>query len=710
MKQLTQKLNNGDMQVLDVPVPLLADKSVLVRNHYSLISVGTEGATVRAARKGMIGKAKERPDQVRQVLESLKRIGPVQTYRAVSNRLDAYSPLGYSCAGEVIAVGADVESFHVGDLVACGGIDANHAEAVSVPVNLCVRLRPDANLRAACYNTLGAIALQGIRQADLRMGESCCVIGLGLLGQLTAKLLDAGGIRAFGVDIDQNVVERANTHLESECWARDSHGLVDQILQKTDGYGVDAVIVTAATNSLDPINLAGRVARKKGRVVVVGDVPTGFQREPDYYRKELELRMSCSYGPGRYDPEYEVHGRDYPLAYVRWTEKRNMEAFQDLVYTRRVELDSLTTHEIAFEESLDAYQLVVDKSERALGIVLKYDPKREFERTAIDIREIEPSLKPGLGFIGVGSYAQSGLLPFLPDAETVVRRSVMSRRGTSSRRVAERFGFETCTSEIGDLLRPEVSVWCIATRHDSHASYVTMGLESNKHIFVEKPLALDLDELSVVECAHEAAPDRLVMVGFNRRFSPLTTEIRSHLSSAPMSMVYRVNAGPIPGDSWIHDPSVGGGRIIGEACHFIDYLTFLCQSLPVSVNASAMTDPANLGDTISIQLKFANGSIGTLHYHANGAPTVPKESIEVNQCGATFIVDDFRRAIVHKSGKRSHKRLVGQDKGQKSMVREFFQCVCSGGKPPIPFDEIVATTKATFAAVESIRTGDKIEL
>ena len=371
MEQLTQKLGSGEMQIQELPIPQLQNGMILVKNHYSLISAGTEGSTVKAARKSLLGKAKERPQQVKQVFEVLKKQGLVQTYRAVVKKLDAYSPLGYSCAGEVIEVADDVRGFKVGDKVACAGAGyANHAEVVSVPVNLCVKLPDDADLSQACYNTLGAIALQGVRQADLRLGETCAVIGLGLIGQLACLQLKASGVRVIGIDVSKAAVDMAATHCADMALTRDTPGINDKISEFTDGLGVDAVIIAAATRSLDPVNFAGAICRKKGSIVVLGAVPTGFDREPYYYKKELTLKMSCSYGPGRYDMSYEEKGQDYPAAYVRWTEKRNMEAFQQLLYSGKIDVSYLTTHNFKFEDAPRAYDIVVNRNEPFLGMVL----------------------------------------------------------------------------------------------------------------------------------------------------------------------------------------------------------------------------------------------------------------------------------------------------------------------------------------------------
>jgi predicted dehydrogenase len=718
MDQLTQKLGSGEMRIQEVPVPLLGPGEVLVRNHFSLISSGTEGSTVKTARKSLIGKAKERPQQVRQVLDVLKKQGPVQTYRAVMKKLEAYSPLGYSSAGVVVDMGCDVEGFAIGDRVACAGVGyANHAEFVAVPRNLCVKLPADADLKRACYNTLGAIALQGIRQADLRLGESCAVIGLGLIGQLTCLMLRASGVRVFGIDVDSAAVATARAHCADEAWARSEPGVAERVDELTGGLGADAVIITAGTSSLDPINFAGRLARKRGRVIVVGAVPTGFDRDPHYYRKELDLRMSCSYGPGRYDLDYEEKGLDYPAAYVRWTENRNMEAFQHLVHSGRIDVDYLTTHEFPLDDAAAAYGLILDRSEPFLGIVIRYDVEKPFERTRVQLAAAPAAAgKVGLAFIGAGSYAQGNLLPNLPDAsEDVTRRGVLTNTGTTSKRVAERFGFEFCTSEEQDILGSDtINTVFIATRHDTHGSYVLKSLRAGKHVFVEKPLCLTEEELAEIEsaCAEReaaGAPAHL-MVGFNRRFSPLAVDLRKSLGSGPMAMIYRVNAGAIPADNWIQDPAIGGGRIVGEGCHFIDFLTFLCGALPVSVHAAAIPDPQGLNDTVSINLSFADGSIGTVCYFANGSKELPKEYVEVYQAGRTGVLRDFKALELFNSGKPSGRKLLNQDKGQRDMVREFLARVRDGGKPPISLPEIVAVTRASFAVRHSLATRQAIML
>ena len=712
MQQLTQKLGSGDMIIQDVPYPQLGKGMVIVKNHYSIISAGTEGSTVVAARKSLLGKAKERPQQVKQVIDTLKKQGPVQTYRAVMKKLDAYSPLGYSSAGEVIEVGEGVTEFEVGDKVACAGAGyANHAEIVSVPVNLCVKLDANTNLKDAAYNTLGAISMQGVRQADLRLGESCVIIGLGLLGQLAALILKASGVTVIGIDVSEAAVKQAVEHNVVDLGlTRNAAGVEEQIKNITQGYGADAVIIAAATSSLDPINFAGAIARKKGKVVVLGAVPTGFDRDPFWYRKELELKMACSYGPGRYDLNYEEKGIDYPLPYVRWTEKRNMEAFQNLIATKRIDIDYLTTHEFDFENAKAAFDLVVSKSEPFTGIALKYDVDKTISKSKIQTSEATALGNINISFIGAGSYAQGNLLPNIPDTNDVARVGVLTNTGTTSKRVAEKFKFQFCATKEDDVLDEKTNTVFVATRHDSHGPYVLKSLEANKNVFVEKPLCLLESELEAI-IEQQSKSNKAVMVGFNRRFSPLTEKLKKAVGHNPMTMIYRINAGAIPGDNWIQDLEIGGGRVLGEVCHFIDYLTFLSGSLPVKISATALPDANQLNDTLNILIQFENGSSGVIGYYANGSKSMTKEYVEVFSAGTSATLNDFKELKIYGKGKPKKDKILNQNKGQKEMVNAFVNGLLTNGQAPISFDEIVAVTKASFGVLESVkRGGEQVEI
>jgi polar amino acid transport system substrate-binding protein len=719
MNQLTQKLKDGTMKVNEVPLPQLGEHCLLVRNHYSLISAGTESSTVTAARKGYIGKAKERPEQVRQVINTLRSQGITQTYRAVMKKLEAYSPLGYSCAGEVIDLSPDVRGFHAGDLVACAGLSACHAEVVSVPANLCVRLNPGTDMKKAAYNTLGAIALQGVRQADLRLGETCAVIGLGLLGQITCLLLKVSGVRVVGIDIDPFMVDTAAARCADIALCRNTEGLEERVFQFTGAVGCDAVIITAATDSTDPVNLAGALCRKKGAVVVVGAVPTGFDRDPHYYRKELQLKMSCSYGPGRYDPSYEEKGIDYPVGYVRWTEQRNMQAFQELLATGRIDVEYLTTHVFRLEDAPRAYDMMLKRSEPYIGILIGYDTGREHlrERARVDMRPAMPGSggsRVSIGFIGAGSYAQSNLIPHLPGNRDVVLKGVLTSTGTTSRSVGDRFGFEFCTGDEKDIIdNPGINTVFIATRHDTHAEYVIKALRAGKHVFVEKPLCLTPGELLQVQEAYLEATSRSpvrLMVGYNRRFSPLATAARAALGGGPMAVSYRINAGAIPADSWIQDPQTGGGRVMGEVCHFVDFITYMCGSAPIHVHASCMRNAGDLGDTLAATITFRDGSIGTICYFSNGDRSMPKERCEIFSHGASAVVDDYKTLNIFSRGRTRKKTLLGQDKGQENEVGAFIRSILDGGPDPIPFTELLGTTQVTLGIVESMKTGCGVEI
>ncbi|MGO3181906.1 MAG: bi-domain-containing oxidoreductase [Aequorivita sp.] len=708
MQQLTQKLGSGDMVIQELPYPQVGKGMVVVKNHYSIISAGTEGSTVTAARKGLIGKAKERPQQVRQVIDTLKKQGPIRTYRAVMKKLDAYSPLGYSCAGEVLEVGEGVTEFKVSDKVACAGAGyANHAEIVAVPVNLCVKLNIDTNLKDAAYNTLGAISMQGVRQADMRLGETAVVIGLGLLGQLTCMILKAAGIQVIGIDISKAPIQQAlRNKVVDAGYTRETAGIEDKINTLTSGEGADTVIITAATSSLDPINFAGAIARKKGKVIVLGVVPTGFERDPHWYRKELELKMACSYGPGRYDLNYEEKGIDYPYAYVRWTEKRNMEAFQRLIETKAINLDYLTTHEFNFDDAPKAFDLVVNKTEPFFGIALKYSVDKVASKQAISVNKLEANGKVAISFIGAGSYAQGNLLPNIPESSDITRVGVLTNTGTTSKRVAEKFKFGFCATQEEDLLDDKTNTLFIATRHDSHAEYVLKGLKAGKNIFVEKPICLTEKELDeIIKLQQEV--QKPVMIGFNRRFSPLVATIKKKFGNGPMSMIYRVNAGTIPKDNWIQDIETGGGRIVGEVCHFIDLLTYLNGSLPKMVSAMALADPKGLNDTVNINIQFENGSTGVVAYYSNGSKRLPKEYLEVFASGNTAILSNFKELRIYGKGKPSKKKLFNQNKGQKEMVKAFVNGLLKDGKSPIPMEDIFAITRATFKVLESIKNGSQ---
>jgi polar amino acid transport system substrate-binding protein len=707
MLQLIQNLRSGEMQLLETPMPALGEGSVLVRCAYSLISAGTEGKRVYDARLGYVAKARARKKEVNQILQSIRVNGLQTTYRLVSNKLDTPAPMGYSCAGEVVAVGASVRHLRVGDKAACGGGEAAHAEMVAAPMNLCVRVPDGAPLEQAAFTTIGAIAMQGVRQADLRLGESCAVIGLGLVGQLTMQILQAAGVRTIGIDIEARAVELASALGANLALVRSAEHIEASVVDFSAGFGVDAVIIAAGAVSLDPIELAGRLCRQKGRVVVVGSVPTGFSRE-QYYRKELELRMSCSYGPGRYDDRYEQKGIDYPIGYVRWTENRNLAAFVQLLADGKLHLDRLITHRFPFEQAPHAYDLILQKQEFFVGVLLEYDTAKPLApRLAPRNGHLPKSDQPKIGLIGAGSFAQNVLLPFLRERGELI--GVATAHGHTARHVADKYGFSYSTCDADQVLDdPAINTVFIATRHNLHAPLALAALQKGKHVFVEKPLCMNEAELEDIRRAYEAAGRRL-LVGFNRRFAPFIQQIKSRFPGhLPKAIAYRINAGAVASDHWVHDPHIGGGRIIGEVCHFVDLAQFLAGAAPVSVSACALDSRLNLQDTVVVNLSFANGSAAAISYFSNGSKQLGKEHLEVFCAGQAVIIDDFRELRVF--GAKQTRRRARPDKGHQQEVAAFLDSIKTGGPSPIPFQEIYDSTLATFKILDSLRMNHTIRL
>lgn len=708
MEQLTQNLKDGKMQLLEVPFPALSSGQVLVRNHFSLISAGTEGKTVKDARLSYLGKARARKEEVKKVIDAAKTFGVINTYKMVMNKLDAPTPLGYSTSGEVIAVAADVKDLKVGDLVACGGNTANHSEVIAVPVNLCVKVHNSVEMAHASFTTLGAIALQGIRQADLRLGENCVVIGLGLVGQLTVQMLKASGVKTIGIDVDARMVKLADDNGIDLALTRNREDLENIVSDFTDGYGTDAVIITAGTDSLDPVDLAGTLCRKKGKVVIVGAVPTGFKRA-NYFKKELDLKMSCSYGPGRYDSEYEELGIDYPYGYVRWTENRNMQAFVDLIRDKKINIANLLTHSFHFNDAPKAYDLIMNKTEPFVGMVLRYDLEKKLNKSVSIEKRNFANTDVNIGLIGAGSFGQNFLIPAIKSTNSKFA-GVVTARPSNARNIADKNGFAFASGNAEDIFgSTDVNTVFIATRHDTHATYVLQALKSNKNVFVEKPLCMNLEELNEIKEAF-AKTNAHLMIGFNRRFAPFIQQLKKTISKdIPCAINYRINAGNIPPDHWVHDAKLGGGRIVGEACHFIDLCMFIAGSKIISVGANAIKDANNLQDTVIIQLAFENGSIANISYFSNGNKLLNKEYLEVFSGGIVAVVNDFKELrIVGKSD----KMIKGvQDKGHNNEVTSFINSIKNGVETPIAFEEQYISMLATFKCLESIALkGDKVSL
>lgn len=710
MKQVLQEMDTGALRLVDVPAPLVRPGGVLVRTRYSVISVGTERSKIELGRKSLLGKARERPDQVRKVLDAVKREGVASAYRKVRSRLSAPSPLGYSCAGVVEAVGPGVDDIEVGQLVACAGAGyANHAERVWVPKNLVVPVPDGVVADEAAFATLGAIALQGVRQADVRLGETVAVIGLGILGQLTVQLLRAAGAQPIGIDVDAARVALAERH--GAAGVLRSEDVAGRVAVLSGGIGADAVIITAATSSEDPIRLAGEIARDRGRVVVVGAVPIRPPRSP-YYEKELEIRLSRSYGPGRYDPEYEEKGHDYPVGYVRWTERRNLGEFLRLLSTGAVRMDELITHRFPFAEVERAYGTLTGEEGRgALGVVLEYPEEATEEPRRIVVRDVADPRAPvtgpiGVGLIGAGNFAQDVLIPSLKRLG-VEFRGVVTASGLTARGVAEKHGFAYAASSADEVLAdPGTHVVVVATRHDEHARLAAEALRAGKAVFVEKPLALD--EASLEDVLGAASQGGPLMVGFNRRFAPATQFVRERLERTAGARVVhiRVNAGAVPATSWVHDPEVGGGRLVGEGCHFIDLALYLAGSPAVEVSAQAIagSDPAAaLQDNVVVTLRCADGSIASILYTSKGNPRSGKERIEVFAGGVSAVIDDFRGAEVH--GAKRERWKGRQDKGHHAELEAFVRAVREGATSPISLAELENSSRATLRAARSLATG-----
>ncbi len=710
MKQVTQTLKTGAVEINNVPIPTLSDKFVLVQNIASVISAGTEKTKIDMGKKSLLQKAKARPDLVKQVLKKIQTEGLAKTWQTVQARLDSPSPLGYSCAGKVVAVGGLVEGMSPGDIVACAGAGyANHAELITVPRNLVIKVPPGVNVEDASFTTMGAIAMQGVRLAQPLLGETFLVLGLGLIGQLTVQLLQANGCRVVGTDLDNSLVDLAEKFGVTGIMPNDNVSRICADL--TGGHGVDGAIICAGTNSNGPIELCGEVTRNKGRVVVVGAVRMDIPREP-YFKKEISIVISKSYGPGRYDPLYEEGGNDYPIGYVRFTEQRNMESFLELLAADKLDIQSLITHRFTLDQAPEAYNLIEGKkTEPYLGIILKYDnpsirKHKQEKRIEVSPRKINKD-KSGISFFGAGNYATASLLPPLNDMNTLEFRGLVTASGRTAQGVAKQFGFSFCADNFKELLTDDTDIVMITTRHDSHASSVTAALQANKHVYVEKPLAMSADELAEIQLAWQQSNGVQLMTGYNRRFAPLTHDLIQFFSGvqSPLVVNIRINAGSIPDNHWIQDPIIGGGRIIGECCHFIDLASALTHSLPVSVYTTGTTKKNKsilLNDNVSINLHMENGSIANIIYTADGSKSMAKEYIEVFGGGRSAILDDFKKALFFEGDtKMSKKKLRGQDKGQKAMLNAWIEGL-RNGTPCLGYDSQIRTALATIMAVESM--------
>jgi predicted dehydrogenase/threonine dehydrogenase-like Zn-dependent dehydrogenase len=716
MLQVIQPIDGRATEVAEVPAPVCGPYQVLISNACSLISAGTEKGVVELAGKSLLAKARQRPDHVRRVLQKVRQEGLSSTLQQVRAKLGQPMPLGYSSAGTVIEVGPGVEAFRPGDRVASNG---PHAGAVAVGQNLVARVPDGLAMDRACYAVVGAVALQGVRLGGVGLGSVACVIGLGLIGQITVALLKAAGCTVLGTDLDpaRCVLGRSM----GADWAETS-GLADAASARTRDHGADAVFITASTPSNAPLELAAKVARAKGKVVSVGATGLEVPRR-EFYPKELELVVSCSYGPGRYDPSYEEAGLDYPYAHVRWTEQRNIQAALDLMAAGRLDVGPLTTHRFPIERATEAYALIREGSAPAVGVVLTYPEPEAAPARRADVSRLAGVAAPaagdgklGVGFIGAGSFASAVLLPALAARNDVTPVGVCSAGGLSARTQASRNGFHfACTDRSELLADSDVHAVFVATRHDLHAPLLLEALRAGKHVFVEKPLALTTEELDEIEEVAATDGGPVWSVGFNRRFSAAARAVREHFArvEGPVTAVYRFNAGDIPPEHWTQDEAVGGGRIVGEACHAADLLTFLLGSPPVRVFAESVSAGQALrvaGDRCAVTMRHANGSVSTLLYAAGGDRAAPKERVELFGSGRVAVIDDFHRVELFHGGRRTVRSFRGQSKGHREGVDAFLAAARACGPPPIPYSELLATSRAMIAAVASARTGGPVDL
>jgi predicted dehydrogenase/threonine dehydrogenase-like Zn-dependent dehydrogenase len=719
MKQVLQHARTGEISVQEVPSPRLLDGCVLVRIATSLVSAGTERAASEFASKSLLQKARARPDLVREVVNKAGRDGVFSAVAAVRTRLDQPGALGYSSAGTVVGVGKGVNDILVRDRVACAGAGyAVHAEFACVPRLLVAKIPSESGVTfdEAAFTTLGAVALHGVRTADVKLGDVVAVIGLGLLGQLTVQVLKAAGCLVLGMDI---VSERADLafRMGADAVSASTSSFRELCVQHSAGHGVDAVLIAAETSSSDPVNLAGEIARDRGVVVAIGTVGMDIQRKL-YYEKELDFRLSRSYGPGRYDSAYEQKGRDYPIGYVRWTETRNMEAFLQLLSEGKLNLRPLITHRFPIERAHHAYELITErKREPSLGVLITYSGKSE-ESPRLQLVE-KGSVPPdagensvSIGLLGAGSFAMGTLLPAMKGVGGLEMIGVCAANGSHSRHAADKFGFQYCATDEEQILNDtHINTVVIATRHHLHAVQVLAALNAGKHVFCEKPLCLNEHELAeIVHTYHNVSEPQksLLMVGFNRRFAPMAIRMKSFLKEIgePLAMHYRVNAGSIDSDHWVNDPQQGGGRILGEVCHFVDFLSFLAGAPPTSVQANDAGAIAGTDDHLLISLQFANGSQGTISYLANGDKSYSKERVEVFGGGRVAVLEDFRRLeLVRQGRKRVFRSLLRQDKGHSGEWKAFVTALRTGAQAPIPFNEIVSTTLATLRVLDSRSSG-----
>jgi len=715
MKQILQDLKKGDTNVVEVPPPRLQPGHVLIRTSVTLISAGTERMLVDFGRSNYIEKARQQPEKVRQVLDKVKTDGLAPTVRAVKNKLDQPLPLGYSNVGVVIAVGEGVTDLTIGDRVLSNG---NHAEIVCVPRNLCAKIPDNVSDEEASFTVVSAIGLQGIRLLQPTLGENIIVTGLGLIGLIAVQILRANGCNVLGVDFNSERVELARRMGAIGVDLSKGEDLLSAANSFSNGQGVDGVLLTAATKSNEPVHQAAEACRKRGRIVLVGVTGLNLSRD-DFYEKELSFQVSCSYGPGRYDPSYEDQGNDYPFGFVRWTEQRNFEAVLRLLADEKLDVEDMVSHRYAIEDAAQAYDVLANGN--PMGIVLQF-PQQEDPAQPVSAEDRTVPLEnagaaaaaANIGMIGSGNYASQILIPAFKAAGAGLI-SLCSSGGVSSVHAGEKAGFQQATTDADALINsPDVDTVVIASRHDSHAEYTAAALRAGKNVFVEKPLAITRPQLAEITSAYEevraAGKAPLLMAGYNRRFSPLIVKMKQLIDakSDPKAFVVTMNAGAIPDDHWIQDPDIGGGRIIGEACHYVDLLRFLVGAPITSVQATQMGAAPGVtvrSDKVTITFGFEDGSFGTIHYLANGHQSFPKERVEVFCGGSLLQIDNYRTMTGYGWPGFSKMKSSKQNKGNSECAAAFVKAIQSGAASPIPYEELVECTERTIDVVEFLSGG-----
>lgn len=703
MKQIIQSFKTGQTILEEVPAPLVSKGMVLIQTSRSLVSLGTERMLVEFGKSNLISKARQQPDKVKQVLDKIKTDGLLPTLEAVFNKLGEPLPLGYCNVGKVIAVGEGVSEFKVGDRVASNG---QHAEFVSIPKNLVAHIPDNVTDEQAAFTVIGSIGLQGIRLLNPTLGETVVVTGLGLIGLLTAQLLVANGCKVIGSDIDENKLALAKQWGIIPFNPRNGD-VVKFVEENTNGVGADGVIITASAKTDEIISQAAKMSRKRGRIILVGVIGLNLSRA-EFYEKELSFQVSCSYGPGRYDEDYENRGNDYPLPFVRWTEKRNFEAILQAIASGKLHVNEMITEVISLDNYLQIYGEI--GSSKSIASLLKYNETNIIPQNTIQLKEANYAGQKGvIGVIGSGNFTKMTMLPTLKGSGANYKY-IASKGGVSGTAMAQKYGFSHSTTNVDDVLKDsQVDLVLITTRHNLHANMTVKCLEAGKHVFVEKPLALNSEELESVIAAQQNS-GKTVMVGFNRRFSPHTVKMKSLLGNSQMNVIATMNAGNIPANVWVHDMLIGGGRIIGEACHFIDLITYLTGSKVKAICINAMgVNPEENTDNATILLKYDNGSTGVINYFSNGSKAYSKERVEVYSQERTLVMDNFRKTegFGFKGFSKLKTRL---DKGHKNQFHKLIAQVKSGGPALIPFDEIINTTKASFAAIESLKTNKWVEI